>query len=319
MIRYQLTGMDLADVRFAISPVNELVLSMRAWRDPGRYPLLLPWLRQVQEARPRLDAELLSALVNARLWTPDFLAPRPRSALTRIEDELAAVRRTPAEVVRRDLNEVHGVGDHPPVLNGSTSAVVDRIVNALATYWDLCFAPHWTRMRTLLEADVIHRGREAANHGLARMFAGLAETVTFDEGVVSVQQHTGVDYTRSTTGDGLTLMPTMFTRTTSVPITPAEPPHILYGVRGLGTLWEMERTPAPEALVGLIGRVRTELLARLATPASTTELAARAGVTPAAVNQHLRALHAAGLLASTRYGRSVLYQRSELGDRLFDR
>lgn len=305
-------------MRFAISPVNELVLSLRAWRDPGRYPLLLPWVRQVQEARARLDAELLSALVDARLWTPDFLAPRPGSPLTRIEDELAAVRRTPAEVIRRDLDEVHGVGNHPHVLNGPTPAVVDRIVDALAAYWDLCFAPHWTRMRTLLEADVIHRGREAANRGLAHMFAGLAETVTFDNGVVSVLQHTGVDYTRSTTGDGLTLMPTMFTRTTSVPISPAEPPHILYSVRGLGTLWEMERTPAPEALAGLIGRVRAELLARLATPASTTELAARAGVTPAAVNQHLRALHAAGLLASTRYGRSVLYKRSELGDRLFD-
>jgi DNA-binding transcriptional ArsR family regulator len=45
-------------------------------------------------------------------------------------------------------------------------------------------------------------------------------------------------------------------------------------------------------------------------------LAVRLGVTPTAVNQHLRALRAGGLLVSTRSGRLVLYRRSDLGDLL---
>src|SRR5205823_703560 len=69
-------------------------------------------------------------------------------------------------------------------------------------------------------------------------------------------------------------------------------------------------------LAGLLGATRAGLLTQLDTPASSTELAVRLDVTAPAVNQHLRALHAAGLLVSARYGRSVLYRRSDLGDRL---
>ena len=83
VIRYELVGHDLGSVRFAISPLNELVLSLRGWRDPGRYPLNLPWLREVAARLGRLDSELLLALVNEELWTPDFLTPSPRSPLTR--------------------------------------------------------------------------------------------------------------------------------------------------------------------------------------------------------------------------------------------
>ena len=319
MIRYELAGMDLADVRFAVSPLNELVLSLRALRDPGRHPLHLPFLRQVDAARAGLDAEVLLALTDERLCTPDFLSPRPRSPLTRIEDELADLRRTPPHVLRRDLAAVHPDRPLPAALRGPHDAVLTRVVDALTEYWYRCFAGAWPRMRAVLEADVLHRGRESAQRGLASMFAGLAETVSFADGVVSVRLATPVHYARSTSGVGLTLVPTLFTRNASTPISPEEPPLIMYGARGRGTLWEAERAPAPGALVGLLGAVRAGLLDRLATPASSTDLAARSGVTPAAVNQHLVALRAAGLLTSARAGRSVLYRRSDLGDRLLER
>jgi DNA-binding transcriptional ArsR family regulator len=90
----------------------------------------------------------------------------------------------------------------------------------------------------------------------------------------------------------------------------------MYPARGLGTLWQTETTTPPTALVGLIGRVRAQLLRLLETPMSSTELAVRLDVTPTAVNQHLRALRASGLLVSARHGRSVLYRRSDLGDRV---
>ena len=44
MIEYELEGMDLGEVRFAISPLNELTLSLRTMRDPGRYPLAGEWI-----------------------------------------------------------------------------------------------------------------------------------------------------------------------------------------------------------------------------------------------------------------------------------
>jgi DNA-binding transcriptional ArsR family regulator len=315
MIRYELVGMDLADVRFAVSPLTELVLSLRGWRDPGRYPLHLPWMRTWDEARSGLDMEMLLALTDRRLWTPDFLNPRPYSPLTRIDDEFARLAESDPGVVARDLRAVHGVTDLPGPLRGPARRVLGRIVEALRAYWQGCFVPHWPQMRALLEGDVTYRGRQIAQHGLATMFADLSRMVRLIGNVVEIQLHTPLDYTRPTTG-GLTLVPTLWTTNAATPISPDEPPMILYRARGLATLWEAQPPPAPGALTDLLGATRAGLLQLLATPASSTELAARLGVTPTAVNQHLRTLRAGGLLVSARHGRSVLYRRSDLGDQL---
>ena len=93
-------------------------------------------------------------------------------------------------------------------------------------------------------------------------------------------------------------------------------PLILYPARGQGAMWEPQPVATSAALVGSLGRVRAELLTVLSEPASSTDLGVRFGVTTSAVGQHLRALRDAGLVSSTRYGRSVLYLRSDLGTAL---
>ena len=68
----------------------------------------------------------------------------------------------------------------------------------------------------------------------------------------------------------------------------------MYGARGVGTLWEPEPPGSRDALADLLGAVRARLLGLLESPASSTELAVRLGVTTSAVNQHLRALRDGG-------------------------
>ncbi|MFI5694060.1 DUF5937 family protein [Kribbella sp. NPDC051586] len=315
MIEYELVGNDLGEVRFAISPLNELVLSLRTLRDPGRFPLQLPWLRATEAARAGLNLDLLRALTNEALWTPDFLSPRPYTPLGRIEDELAALTGTPGPVVRADLAEVHPAA-LPAVLRGRPDRILVRVLAALRDYWEVCFEPYWQRMRTVLEADVVYRGRVIAQSGLAVMFADVDPHVSLEQTVVYVRLRSGLSYRSSTAGRGLTLVPSLFCRRASAPISADRPPHIMYPARGLGTLWETEPDVHASALAGLIGRVRARLMNLLETPTSSTELAVRLKVTPTAVNQHLRALREAGLLTSARHGRSVLYRRSDLGDRL---
>jgi hypothetical protein len=133
-VLYRLAGQDLAGVRFAISPLNELVLSLRSWRDPGRYPVHLPWIRRTEQVRDRLDTEMLLALITEWRWTPDFLTPRPHSPLTRLEDELALVAATPSNVVRRDLLNLYRDEQLIPGPLRDPHAL-GRAVDALTGYW----------------------------------------------------------------------------------------------------------------------------------------------------------------------------------------
>ncbi|WP_442906782.1 ArsR/SmtB family transcription factor [Kitasatospora sp. NBC_01246] len=72
----------------------------------------------------------------------------------------------------------------------------------------------------------------------------------------------------------------------------------------------------PDGLARVIGRTRARLLAELDAPASTTELAARTGLSAANVSHHLTALRGAGLAARHRAGRTVLYLRTEAAELL---
>lgn len=315
VIEYVLDELDLAEVRFAVSPLNELTFSLRSWRDPGRFPLHLPWLRRTAEARTRLDGDLLLALTNPRRWLPDFLSPRPTTPLGRIADELPLLAATDLATIEADFREIHA--DLPSVLRGDPAELRERITVAMTDYWQACFAPWWPRMQAILEADVMFRGRRIASHGLADMLSGLSPRITLTGNVLRARTNTYfAGFRRTTAGEGLTLVPSMFTRNVSTPLTPAEPPMLVYPARGVATLWSREEPSPGAVLVDLLGRTRAGLLVALEHPASSTELAIRLGVTPSAINQHLRTLHTAGLLNAARHGRYVLYVRSELGDKL---
>lgn len=317
-MEYVLSEQDLLDVRFAISPLGELTLSLRALHDPGRYPWHLPFVRRVLADVAPADLAMLRALTNQRAWTPDYLTPVPTSPLTRFTDQLDEIRRTPPAEVARNLEGVHGER-LPAELTGDPASVGERIADTLGRYWDVAFAPVWDRMRTVLEADVVHRGRVMTDQGPAQMFSGLSERITFVSPVVQIAVPRPEPRRVETGGRGLTLCPSLFVARTAVPIYDDATPQIMYAARGVGTLWQSAAAaPAPAVLAAILGEVRARLLTELVEPASSTELALRSGVTPSAVNQHLRVLHAAGLLSSARHGRSMLYRRSELGDRLVE-
>jgi DNA-binding HxlR family transcriptional regulator len=318
MLEYVLDTRDLAEIRFGISPLAQLALSLRTLPDPGRFPLHLAWVRETAAARAALDVEMLGALVDQRGWVPDFLTPRPAGPLTDLDQELAALHRLPARRLRSELDEVHG-GRLPPVLTGRADVVLRRMVRALRGWWDGCLAPYWPRMRTLLEADISYRGREQARGGTGYMVNRINERISMTGRVVRVvmsdPRSRRVEVSEPS---GLTLVPTLFNRFASVPMRDDEPPVIMYNARGQAALWVPEQRPesSQDALAAVVGPVRAHLLATLVEPASSTELAGRLGVTTSAVNQQLRALHRVGLVRREQHGRSVLYLRSDLGTAL---
>ncbi|MFF1493526.1 ArsR/SmtB family transcription factor [Streptomyces sp. NPDC058304] len=73
---------------------------------------------------------------------------------------------------------------------------------------------------------------------------------------------------------------------------------------------------AGEPLAGVLGRTRLALLRSLDEARTTTGLARRIGVSNATASAHASALRAAGLLTTTRTGRSVHHARTPLAELL---
>lgn len=318
MIEMRLQIGDLAETSFAVSPLQETVFSLWVWRRPERQAYHLPWRHAMAGAWQRCDTELLSALTSPRRgWIPDFLTPRPQTPLTEFATELAALAATPPGRVVSGMHEAYEDDPLPPVLAGDPAAVLARAVEALDEYWQACLEPWWPRMRSVLEADIIHRSRQLALGGARALFGDIDWRVRWDDaGVLYVDRLAGVHYLIDVGGRGLPLVPSLFCRGAVTYISADEPPVITYPARGRATVWEAAPVTSDGALVSLLGAARARLLTMLDRPASTTELARRLGTSPSAVSQHLRVLRGAGLLSRARSGRAVLYLRSPLGDQL---
>jgi DNA-binding transcriptional ArsR family regulator len=69
-------------------------------------------------------------------------------------------------------------------------------------------------------------------------------------------------------------------------------------------------------VAALMGQARATILLAAAEPASTSQLARQLLMSAGAVGDHLAVLLRARLVNRTRAGRSVLYQRTPLGDAL---
>ncbi|HEU4975778.1 MAG TPA: DUF5937 family protein [Baekduia sp.] len=321
MVRFVFTVEDLARTRFAISPMWELMTSLMALRDSSHAALHVPWLRTLSGRLHGLPLERAVALLPPEGYVPDFLTPPPAGPMGSIEGELEALRRTPVAQIRADVALFRS--QHPRAAATAATWLEHprREVRALATvledYWSRAVEPVWPRVRSFLDADIAYRARRLASAGPAALFADLADDVTWREREleVVVPRH---EATIELGGRGLVLMPTAFSATRPSVIDRAPwQPTVVYPARGIATLWA-EAAPAPDGLARLLGATRAGILADLAAPRSTTELAQRLSLSPAGASHHLAVLRDAGLVTSRREGRAVLYVRSALGDALAD-
>ena len=323
MIEWRLRPEDVARIRFAFSPLMELVFSTVALRAPGEHSLHLPWVRATRPSVADLDLTEVFALAPVRGFIADFISFTPTEPQPDIVSELDKIRRTDAQRVLTDIAEE--VPNMPAAvaerIRADPEAAIIRIVDVLRAYWDLALAQHWPRIRRLLEADVLWRSQRLATGGLQALFDDLHETVTLDGDRLLVAEP--FDWTGELSGSGLTLVPYAmgwpWVRTMTGRVKPGFPharyqPMIAYPVRGIATLWETTPPPPPDALAALIGRTRASILTTLAEPATTTALARRMRLTPGAISQHLSVLNASGLVSRTRVAGTVLYRRTPRGD-----
>ncbi|WP_371503502.1 winged helix-turn-helix domain-containing protein [Kitasatospora sp. NBC_00374] len=322
---------DLAQMRFAASPMWEVVTGFGLVVAGSAHPVHRPWTEQV---RPRvvaagLDRGWLAELIAPSRYVPDFLNPAPAGPAPSLEMELASIAATPVDRVRRDLDHLrHHRGELGPRLRtlyaephalprpAAGKSPMARLTEEIETYWQVAVAPYWARIRAVLDADVFHRARQVAEHGAGHLFNELHTSVRWEDNVLQVGRRARTLF-RPTAGSGLLLVPSVFAgprlRTR---VSPPDPPQLAYPARGVGSLWEARPVTGGGALAAVLGRSRSLLLTELEAPASTTELARRTGLSPAGVSQYLTALRDAGLVSAHRAGRCVLYARTSVAESL---
>ncbi|MEV5602407.1 DUF5937 family protein [Streptomyces sp. NPDC052299] len=312
-------GSDLLRCRFAVSPLWETQAAVRVLARPEQQGYHLPWLRRIRDAAAGLELGPLWLLMPDGGHCPDFFSPPPVGPLASFEEEIAAVRAVAPELVRQDI--ATSLRGRPGALGSPAGQALladpvrslRELADLLERAWEVLVAPHWPRLRALLEADVAYHSRRLAAVGFERLLGELSPRLSWSGSTLTISDTKSL-HSRVLGGQGLVLMPSVFVWPATVggfedPWLPA----VVYPARGIGGLWTEPGASTPEALARLLGRARADVLCALDEPAGTSALAHRLGLAPSSVSEHLSVLRAAGLLTSRRYGHQVLYERTPLG------
>ncbi|MFC7550550.1 helix-turn-helix domain-containing protein [Plantactinospora sp. GCM10030261] len=311
---------DVAKLRFAVSPLWETVSSMWVVDDPVRNAVHLPWIDRARRAlrRPEVAVRVapLRELTRRGAWPPDFLTPPSPSPAATLADQLTQLVDTPAVVVVRDTMataRILPLGPFGQRLVDDPGTALPHLASAVRTWYDEVIAEDWARMRTLLEADIAYRAGLLAEAGVGGFLPHLHPTVRWIGDRVIVDDPWEIDIDLA--GRGLALHPGVFVgRRVLWPMLADSTPTGFYPVRAVGTLWERSVPADGDALSRVLGTSRATLLGLVRTPATTSDLARRTGLSIGSVSQHLGALLGAGLVSRSRRGQRVYYRGTEAAD-----
>lgn len=312
---------DLSRSRFAVSPVWELVTSLRILGTGRAGHVHEPWFRATRDVirRGAVDVSRLLVLVPPTGHIADFLTPAPTERAADFETELNRIGRTCPATVARDLAALR------PATAPARATLVEarrdpqtflgRVTHDLRSFWAVAMAGHWPRLRGLAEADITWRLEQIADRGTRAALSTLHPRVRVDGDRVIVRG-TCTAPEPAPRGQGLVLVPCAFAWPEILLLdTPTQKATLAYAPRGIAALW-WEDAVDDTAVSGLIGRTRADLLQLLDLPATNVQLAAQLRLTPPTTNAHLQILQRAGAVSRRRRGRSVFYARTELGERL---
>ncbi|MFE8936951.1 ArsR/SmtB family transcription factor [Streptomyces sp. NPDC007872] len=314
MLRVHFTAEDLARVRFAPrpSPVAELHAALTMLGAPHEELLFGRWRGRLLRALPGAAGPLADLVPGGS--PPSFLDVLGETR----EEGFALLREARPELIRSELERVYaGWSAAPPWLRGlhEGDAGAWRVLErAQRAAYETVLAPVWPLVQDLHRAEFTRHALAVAERGLG---AALAERVPGSRLWDGVWEWPGAAVRREVrlAGRGLVLLPTFHWRGGPLVQDPPGRPVVLALPAGRGLpLAAPDGAPPGEALAGILGRNRAALLHALSDgPRTTTDLARRLGVSNATASSHTQALRTAGLLTTTRTGRSVHHERTPLG------
>ncbi|MDQ7807233.1 winged helix-turn-helix domain-containing protein [Amycolatopsis sp. A133] len=328
-MRIGLTLQDLVRTRLAAAadPMGELTGSLQVLqrRDGGRHAAsaaFTRWRHRVRQGLPD-SASVLLWLCRPDAPVPEFLLPA--AGRYDLESGLAAVLKTDAVNLKTALRTAPAGRDLPAwaaALADGDTAGLPRLVQALQDYHEIALAPCWDVVCAQVDADLGMRTQVLLHGGIDALLTGLRPKVRWTAPVLETDDR--IAGTLPSEGTGLLVVPTYFSVGPAlVPPAPGGIPRlhhpcVRHAVHPAGFAGRGARKAPGNALADLLGPTRAAALTILAVGCSTSELAARLGVTPSAASKHTTVLRRAGLIITHRERNTVLHSLTPLGSALLD-
>ncbi|MFD3417489.1 winged helix-turn-helix domain-containing protein [Streptomyces decoyicus] len=338
VLRVHFTAEDLVQVRITqLGPLAETELSLRTvqWRD--RAALFGGWrARTGPRISPdgRATARFLSPVAGGLVDLFTLVG-----AAGRVEEGIERLIGAPGRRLREEFSVQPRTDRRPaPWLADAMDAdpgAVRRLAAALHDCHRVAVAPYWRRIDQHLQGEVARRGRLMVQGGVAALLNSLRPMAVWNPPVLEIPGyrplvHPEADFHAS--GRALVLAPSVFCGTVPQLFTGPQADTVIMVYPALNNpvdaaaLWTPAAdirggdAPVPPALTALLGRTRAVVLCVIADhPAcTTTQLAQRAGISPASASEHATTLRSAGLTTLTRERKAALHTLTHLGQTLLN-
>ncbi|MFC9295119.1 ArsR/SmtB family transcription factor [Streptomyces sp. NPDC057011] len=322
MIRIHFTADDFARVRFAPrpSPVPELHAALMMLAAPHEELLFGRWRRRLLRNLPGAVEPLADLAPDGA----DGAAPAFLDVLGDTPDEgFALIRAGRPELVRDGIEQLYARRPAPPWIRALHAGDADawRILGrAQRAAHETLLAPVWPQVQDLHREEFTRHALAVAERGLGAALLHLAPGSRLRDGVWEWPRPGGRDVREIRLGGrGLVLRPTFhWRRGPLVQDLPDRPVALAYDAGPGLPLVPDGGGVRDEALAGVLGSTRLALLHSLDRARTTTELARLIGVSNATASAQASALRAAGLVTTTRTGRSVHHMRTALAELLLN-
>lgn len=322
MTRIHLPPQDLVGIRFAYSPLVELIISYRMLRHTAKYRVgYAGWAERAAHDIQGIEFAFMDALMTPE-YTADFLLLTPLTPVRSLEAELQRLQQTSDETMRLNMRYILETAPMTPIRQlflDEPRQAIDCLIPELIVFWQRTLADHWQQIIPILDNEIIHRARLFALNGAEESLNQLASNTTFDAGVLHIDRFPlqVPDDNHVLSGDGIQLVPSIFKTQTSSHFRNMDRAMLIYPAYGIRST---QTTNAPQtadaALTVLLGESKTAILSALTRPQTTQELARKLGLSSGGVSQHLQRLREAGLVETYRSGYYVFYRLSQRGEKL---
>ncbi|WP_371499829.1 winged helix-turn-helix domain-containing protein [Kitasatospora sp. NBC_00374] len=327
MLRIHFTADDLIRTRFSATagPLTETFHSLQLLANCGSGLPYRPWRRRLPERLSTAGGPVRSLLGPGPWLDVTGLAGSDPS----VEAGLETLLGVPDRLLRAELAHIEAPRADPRWLAELAAGDLTArrlLADSLHAGYRELIAPHWGRMRAHLDAVRADWARTLLDSGVERLLETLCPgVVRWRSPVLEVRFYKDLDHHPA--GRGLVITPTVFlpggpellidltdgTAPATLLVPTLRDPLVAAG------LWAEPGAESGRSLAALLGRTRAAALGILAEGCSTTELARRLAVSPAAASQHTGVLRDANLITTRRRGGAVLHTLTPLGADLLHR